>query len=189
MSKIKPWDVTASRHIHQDRWLSVRADDCVTAKGDAIAPYYVLEYPDWVHVIAITPEQKIVLIDQYRHGLGVVSLEVPAGNIDPSDGGPLAAAARELAEETGYVADEYRVVAKLSPNPATHSNMIHVVLALNARASARPQNDPSETIEISLVSVHDLLTGILLGEMVQALHVSSVFVGLEAAGLLSVAAK
>jgi 8-oxo-dGTP pyrophosphatase MutT (NUDIX family) len=163
--------------------------DCVTAEGDTIATYYVLKYPDWVHVIAITPEQKIVLIDQYRHSLDVVSLEVPAGSIDQSNGSLLAAAARELAEETGYVADEYRIVAKLSPNPTTHSNMIHVVLALNARASARPQNDPSEKVEISLVSVRDLLTGIFLGEMVQALHVSSVSLGLEATGLLSVTAE
>ena len=189
MTSIKPWHVTASRHIHQDRWISLRADDCVTADDHTIAPYYVLEYPDWVHVIAITPDHKIVTIDQYRHGIGAVSLEIPAGSIEDADAGPLEAAARELAEETGYTADEYRLVTKLSPNPATHSNTIHVVLALNAKPNAAQSNDPSEKIEVSLMTGRDLVAGILLGDMVQGLQVSSVLLGLEAAGLAILSAK
>lgn len=184
--KTGPWRITASCHIHQDRWISVRADDCITPDGVIVAPYYVLEYPDWVHVIAITPDQKIVLIDQYRHAIGKVSLEIPAGNIDPTDAGPIEAAARELLEETGYAADEYRLVTKLSPNPATHTNVIHVVLALNAQRLSDQLLDPSETIEASLMSCRDLLAGILLGDMIQGLQVSSVLLALENAGLITI---
>lgn len=185
-NKTGNWRVIASRHIHKDRWISVRADDCVTPDGVTVAPYYVLEYPDWVHVIAVTPDQKIVLIDQYRHALGGVSLEIPAGNIDPTDAGPIEAAARELVEETGYTADEYRLVTKLSPNPATHTNVIHVVLALNARKHSSQSLDPTEQITVSLMSCRDLVAGILLGDMIQALQVSSIFLALENAGLITI---
>lgn len=77
----------------------------------------------------------------------------------------------------------------MSPNPATHSNTIHVVLALNAKPNAAQSNDPSEKIEVSLMTGRDLVTGILLGDMVQGLQVSSVLLGLEAAGLIMLAAK
>ncbi|ANY83001.1 hypothetical protein BB934_32835 (plasmid) [Microvirga ossetica] len=117
-NRLLPWRVKASRHIHKDRWISVRADDCVTADGVDVAPFYVLEYPDVVLVLAITANDQVVLVRQYRHGLGEVTTEFPGGIIDPSDPDPIAAAARELADETGYFSDDLRIVGQLSAGAA-----------------------------------------------------------------------
>src|SRR3981081_726450 len=105
MNKVNllPWQIKASHVIHRDRWISLRADDWVTESGVEIAPYYVLEYRDWVHVVAITPSREVVLVRQYRHAIGEVSTEIPAGALDPGETDSLAAAARELREETGYI--------------------------------------------------------------------------------------
>jgi 8-oxo-dGTP pyrophosphatase MutT (NUDIX family) len=183
-SELSPWRVKRSRHVHRDRWISVRADNCETANGVSIEPYYVLEYPDWVHLVGITPDREVVLVRQYRHGVRAITLELPAGNVDCSDPDPLSAAARELAEETGYVADELRVVAQLSPNPATHTNTIHVVLALNARPTRQASPDPTEEIAVEIIPCDAAIELVLSGAMIQALHVSSLLIALHAAGLL-----
>lgn len=88
------------QYVLRDRWISVHADDCVTAEGVEISPYYVLEYPDWVNVVALDEYDHVLLIRQYRHGLGRISLELPCGGAEPGES-TLDAARRELLEETG----------------------------------------------------------------------------------------
>ena len=104
---LPPWRTTGSTHLVHDRWLKVRADKCLTAEGVEIAPYYVLEYPDWVEIIALDAEDHIYLVQQYRHGLGVVALELPGGAMDVSDASPVEAAAREL-RDAGHRQREQR---------------------------------------------------------------------------------
>src|SRR4051794_40784446 len=120
---LQPWTVLTSRHVHRDRWIAVRADECRSASGALIAPYYVLEYPDWVHVVALDHNDLLLLTRQYRQGDRSVSLELPCGTIDPSYSTPEAAARRELLEETGCTGT-FEPVGRFSPNPATHNNSI-----------------------------------------------------------------
>ena len=79
------WEVLSSKYVVKDRWLTLRADDCRNADGQVIAPYYVLEYPPWVNVLALTPEHNVVLIKQYRHGVRRIILELPGGALDEQD--------------------------------------------------------------------------------------------------------
>ena len=90
-----PWSVTGARSVIRDRWIDLRADDCLTSDGHVVAPYYVLRWPDWVQIVAIDDEDHVVLIEQYRHGLGIISLELPSGAIDAADASPIAAGKRE----------------------------------------------------------------------------------------------
>ena len=175
---LEPWTVRRSRHIVQDRWLNVRADDCMTADGVSIAPFYVLEYPDWVQVVSLDADDHIILVQQYRHGLGVTSLELPAGSFEPTDANPLEAAARELAEETGCAATSLRLIASLSPNPASHTNRAHVVLAEGVEWRHSPTPEATEHLQILRMPVGDVVRLCLAGEMVQAIHVASLALAL-----------
>jgi 8-oxo-dGDP phosphatase len=181
-----PWIVTASRMLFTDRWLRIRADDCVTADGHVVKPFYVLDYPDWVNIVAVTQDRHIVMIRQYRHGLGGTDFGLPAGNVAPTDTNPLAAAARELLEETGYRSFDLRVVASLSPNTATHSNRVHVILALAAEKVAAQALDPSETIEVELVPLDAVIERALSGEIHQSMHITALLMGLKAASLIEI---
>lgn len=179
------WRVLETRTVVKDRWVDLRADRCVTPAGVEIAPYYVLGYPDWVHVVAVTGDGRVVLVRQYRHAVGRSVLEIPGGAVDPADGDPLRAAQRELAEETGYAAPDWRLLGSFFPNPATHTNQVHVALALGAHPAAAPSLDAGEeglaTLTLPVREVLDGLAGGLLG---QSMHVAAVFLGLSAAGVL-----
>ena len=91
----KPWTVTASKYLVQDKWLTVRADRCQTARGVTVDPYYVLEYPDWVQIVAFDADNRILVTQQYRHAAGSLCLELPCGIVEAADETPLAAARRE----------------------------------------------------------------------------------------------
>jgi 8-oxo-dGDP phosphatase len=181
---LQPWIVKSSRRVLDDKWLKIRADTCETAAGVEVTPYFVLEYPDWVHIVAIDDRDHIILVEQYRHGLGRICLELPAGGIDPSDPDPLAAGRRELREETGYAADDWRLVAKLSPNPSNQDNFCHVVLATGAILQGETLNDPTEEIRVVRVPVAEAVSLALEGKLIQAMHVANLFLGLHAAGRL-----
>jgi len=157
-SAAKLWTVTSSRRLVSDRWLKLRADDCVTAEGAEVAPYYVLDYPDWVQVVAIDDQDHIILVEQYRHGLGDVTWELPAGAMDPSDSDPVAGAARELEEETGYGSDRWRYIARMTPNPASQSNHCHVILATEASLRRAPVDDPKERLNVFRVPVAEAVS-------------------------------
>ena len=181
---LKPWTVKASRRVLDDKWLKVRADTCETADGVEVSPYFVLEYPDWVHIVAIDTEDHLILVEQYRHGLGRICLELPAGGIDPSDADPLAAGRRELREETGYGAEAWRYVGKLSPNPANQGNFCHVVLATGATLQGATLDDPTEEIRVVRVPLDEAVRMALDGKLIQAMHVANLFLALSAAGRL-----
>jgi len=179
---LPPWQVKSSTYLHRDRWLKVRADDCMTAEGVEIAPYYVLEYPDWVEVIALDAEDNIYLIQQYRHGLGVVALELPGGAVDASDASPIEAAARELREETGLTATDWEYVGSLAANPATHTNLCHIVLARNVELTVTPADDPTERIRLIRMPIRQAVAMALEGKMIQVIHVAALTLGLHKAG-------
>jgi 8-oxo-dGTP pyrophosphatase MutT (NUDIX family) len=168
--------------VIRDRWVKLRSDDCVTAEGVEVAPYYVLEYPDWVHVVALDDEDHIILVQQYRHGYGGISLEVPAGAIDREDPSPVEAAAREFEEETGYVAEQWRYFGKHSPNPATHTNFCHTVLAQGARQNGQKLNDPTEQIKVVRMPVQEAVRHACDGTIVNAPQVASLAIALSAIG-------
>lgn len=180
------WQVTSSQTLLQDRWIDLRADRCVTGSGTVIEPYYVLGYPDWVHVVALTDTDELVLVRQYRHGVKAMVLELPGGAADASDPDMVATARRELLEETGFVAAEMQHVTSLFPNPAIQSNRLHVMLATGLRREAAPSLDPGEDgLTIETMPVDAVLAGLSQGLIGQALHVAGLLLGLGKAGRLN----
>ena len=100
--KNRPWKVLKSEYLARRPWFTVRHESLELPDGRRVPDYYVFEYPDWINITAITRQGEFVLIDQYRHALGETRYEIPAGVSEASDASMLAAAQRELAEETGY---------------------------------------------------------------------------------------
>lgn len=165
----RPWKILASEYLAQRPWFTVRHERLELPDGTRVPDYYVLEYPDWVNIIARTRDGRFVLIDQYRHGLQRTDYELPAGCCEPTDASPLAAAQRELREETGYGGGTWCEWMHLAPNPSTQNNWTHCFLATDVERLSDQQTEASEDIRIHLLTrdeVHALLTE---GGIIQAL--------------------
>jgi len=176
---LKPWRIVKSSVSWQDRWLKVRTDSCLTDSGRTIEPYHVIEYPPWITVIALTPDRQMVLVRQYRHGAKEIVTEIPCGVVDQSDPSPAHAAARELAEETGYEGDPPRLTGSFYANPANQNNMVSSFLITNARRTKKQMLDPNEEIEVVLMNLRDFLRSAIIGEIkLQGMHNSALLLAL-----------
>ena len=149
------WDYLGSQPAFEGQIMKVRLDRYHFKPGQITRDYTVLEFGDWVNVIALTPEDQVVLVRQWRHGVRQTCLEIPGGMIDAEDASPAAAAARELEEETGYVAAELIHIGTVQANPAIQNNLCHTYLALDAKPSGRQDFDPTELIELDLKTLDE----------------------------------
>src|SRR5580692_6234900 len=147
---IKPWTIVSSKPAGDYRIFKVRIDRKISPRTGTEHDFYVIDCPNWVNVIATTPDDQLVMIEQYRHGSNTVELEIPGGIIDPADASPEAAGARELAEETGYVGEEPVIVGHVFPNPAIMSNHCYTVLVRNCRLAKAVQFDAGEDLATKL---------------------------------------
>ncbi len=153
------WKVIDREYLIERPWLTARRDKVELPDGRIIEEYYVLEYPDWVNVIAITKEGQFVMEKQYRHGLGVNSTELPCGVMEKGEK-PLEAAQRELLEETGYGNGSWSKLMTIAPNPGSMNNLTHCYLAVGVEKIAEPSLDDTEELNVHLMSeeeVKDLL--------------------------------
>lgn len=184
----KGWKTIESESLVKDRWIDLRADKCITPEGREIGPYYVLSYSDWINVVAITPNEQILLTRQYRHAAGQTFWEIPGGGVDPNDPDHCAAAGRELEEETGYRAEKIELIATFFPNPASHTNRLHTFLAHNVRPIGEQQLDAGEEgLTVHLMPIPELIERLRDGFLGQALHTSSVLTALLSSGRLKAA--
>jgi ADP-ribose pyrophosphatase len=125
--------------------------DAVHPRTGATKRFSALRCTDWVNVIAVTKQAQIVILRQYRPGTDEICIEIPGGMIDPGEA-PQVAAARELEEETGYRADNWRALGVCAPNPAMQNNRLHTYLAIDAELRGTEAPDDGEVLEVSTVS-------------------------------------
>lgn len=163
------WKVLDSTYLFREPWLTVRRDSVEVSNGQVIPSYYVLEYPEWVNVIAITKEGKFVLVRQYRHGLERISYELCAGVCEKEDGSPLQSAQRELLEETGYGNGKWEEYMIISPNPSTHTNKTYCYLATGVEKLKEQELDETETLTVHLLSREEVKELLVRNEIMQAL--------------------
>ncbi len=162
------YSTLSSEYLFRRPWLTVRKDAISLPDGRVNPEYYVLEYPDWINVIAITADGCFVMERQYRHGLGVMSLEICAGVIEPGET-PLEAARRELMEETGFGGGIWEETMILSANPSTTSNLVHCFIARGVKQTGERHLDPTECIDTVLMSRSEVYEALKNGTIVQAL--------------------
>jgi 8-oxo-dGTP pyrophosphatase MutT (NUDIX family) len=143
--------------------------------------FSVIECTDWVNVIALTAEQQVVLVRQFRAGTASVCLEIPGGMVDAGEEAA-AAAARELFEETGYRAASWQRLGAVAPNPAIFGNQLHIFLAEGAYRAGAAEPEGSEVIDVELLPLSEVWRAIREGVIEHALVVAA-FAHLAARGV------
>jgi 8-oxo-dGTP pyrophosphatase MutT (NUDIX family) len=153
---IKPWKKISSKPVGDFRIFKIRADICVNPRTGKEHDFFILDSVNWVNVIAVTPDQQLVMVRQYRHGSETVELEIPGGMMDPHETDPVATAVRELREETGYEGENARLLGKIHSNPAILSNTTFTVLIENCHLKHGVEFDHGEDLETVLMPVAEI---------------------------------
>lgn len=162
------WEVLSSEYLIRRPWLTARRDRVRLPNGTINEEFYVLEYPAWVNVIAVTDDSRFVLIRQYRHGIGETNFEIVAGVCEDGEE-PVTAAKRELLEEAGYGGGEWKELMAISGNSSTTNNLTHCFIATGVKNMGKQHLDATEDIEIHLVSRDEMLRMLMRGDIKQAL--------------------
>ncbi|MDR1558014.1 MAG: NUDIX hydrolase [Tannerellaceae bacterium] len=166
------WKVIKSEYLHREPWLTVRRECVELPNGNRIPSYYILEYPDWVNIIAITKEKQFVFVKQYRHGIKETRFELCAGVCEKEDATPLISAQRELLEETGYGNGIWEEYMHISPNASTHTNLTHCFLAKDVEKIGEQKLEESEDLSVHLLSIDEVKALLFADEIRQALMVA-----------------
>lgn len=136
--------------------------------------FVVVHAPDWVNVLALTRDGRLVLVRQFRFGIDALSLEIPGGVMEPGED-PVEAGLRELREETGFTGRNARLLGSVHPNPAIQSNRCHLVLVDDAERTAALEWDETEEIEVAMMPVDELLAHARAGGITHSLVLNALF--------------
>ena len=153
---IQPWKTIRSTPLGDFRIFKMRSDFKISPRTGKEHDFFVLDSVDWVNVVAVTPDQQLVMVEQYRHGSNTVELEIPGGMMDKHERDPVATAVRELREETGYEGENARLLGSIQSNPAILTNKTYTVLIENCRLQHGVEFDSGEDIITSLVPVAEI---------------------------------
>lgn len=162
------WEVVKSEYLHRRPWLTVRRDEVRLPNGVVHPEYYVLEYPTWINVIALTEDGKFVMVKQYRHGLGIVATELCAGVAEEGEE-PIEAAKRELLEETGFGGGEWELNMVISANPGSQNNLSYSFIARGVKPMTTQHLDATEDIKVEILTEDEVWQMLVNDDMKQAL--------------------
>ncbi|TBR57226.1 NUDIX hydrolase [Westiellopsis prolifica IICB1] len=179
MQELQKWKLLQSKLVLNHPWCQVRQDEILLPTGKIIDDYFVHIKPEVAIILAITTNQEVVFVRQYRHAVEDFFIELPAGSFDPNQESAEIAAKRELQEETGYTATEIKKVATLYDRPSKDTNQLHLFLAKDVIKTSEQELDVTEEIEVILIPVESVLEKIIQGEIRVAGSIAALFLGLN----------
>jgi ADP-ribose pyrophosphatase len=171
---IRPWQIRRSERVLDGRVFKVRKDLTINPRTGQPHDMFVMEQPDWVNVIPLTPDKQVVMIEQWRHGTRTIELETPGGLMDAGET-PEVCGRRELLEETGYEPDRMIQLGTVHPNPAIQSNTQHYLLASGCRKVAEPNLDHAEDIIVRLAPLGDLPAMVRAGKITHGVVIAGFY--------------
>jgi ADP-ribose pyrophosphatase len=176
--ELRHWTVRSSSYRVDEPFLRVRSDTVELPDGTIIEGYFVRESRGFAIVAALTPDRRLVLVRQYKHGIGQVVLEMPAGMIDAGEA-PETCAVRELAEETGYAGDPPRLLRSLFADPTSSNASFHVYLIENAVPKFAQSLDLTEAIVVETASIEELHAAVRDGRIGSGSQVAAAYIALD----------
>jgi ADP-ribose pyrophosphatase len=176
--QLRHWTVRSSNYRFNEPFLRVRSDTVELPDGTIIEDYFVRESRGFAIVVALTPERRVVLVRQYKHGIAQIVLEMPAGMIDEGES-PEACAVRELAEETGYAGDPPQLLRSLFADPTSSNASFHVFLVENAVLKFAQSLDTTEAILVETVTIDDLEAAARDGRIGSGSQVAAAYIALD----------
>jgi ADP-ribose pyrophosphatase len=177
------WKLLSSHYIHKGPWATLRSDRCEMPSGHIVEDYYVLEYANWVNAVALTEDNKILMVHQYRHAAGILSLEIPGGVIDPGETAGQGIR-RELLEETGYEFNDFEHLCTIYANPSTANNNTTCYLARGGKKVQGQHLDAQEQIVVETFTIAEVKQLLTDNKIAQALHCTGLFYALMKLGEL-----
>ncbi|MCF7668819.1 MAG: NUDIX hydrolase [Verrucomicrobia bacterium] len=173
--KVQPWASVGSKTIGDYRIFSIRSDYKISPITGEQHDFFVIDTTDWVNVIAVTPNNELVMIEQYRHGSNSIELEIPGGMVDDEDESPMSAGLRELREETGFEGDSPRLLGSILPNPAIMNNRSYTFLVKNCRHLHPVEFDYSEDLVTHLVPITEVPGLVISGRIKHSIVLNALY--------------
>jgi ADP-ribose pyrophosphatase len=168
------WKKLSSKYLSKHIYFTAREDRCEMPDGKIVDPYFVVELPETVCAMAITENNEVVLVKQYRHPIEETILELPGGFIDENETAEMAVA-RELQEETGYRFSGFQYLGRVAANPGVLNNFTVLFLATGGKKVTDQHLDTNEEIEVKLYSIAEVRAMLMNNEFKQALHTTCLF--------------
>jgi 8-oxo-dGTP pyrophosphatase MutT (NUDIX family) len=172
---IRPWQTIQSKPLGNFHIFKLRSDEKISPRNGIAHNFFVIDCVNWVNVVAVTPDDQLVMVEQYRHGSNTVELEIPGGTADATDASPVETGVRELREETGYEGENARSIGEIFPNPAIMSNKCYTVLLENCRLRHPLKLDSGEDLITRLVPIRDIPGLVAAGKIQHALVVVALY--------------
>ena len=172
---LKDWKLIGSKPAGDFRIFKIRSDEKISPRTGKHCDFFVIEAVDWVNVIAVTPADELVMVEQYRHGSNTVELEIPGGIMDPGESDPVTTGVRELREETGYEGERAQILGQVSGNPAILSNICFTVIVENCRCLHPVELDSGEDLITRLVPATEIPRMVASGKFFHPLVVVALY--------------
>lgn len=175
---MKKWDVVESKVLVESPWITFRKDRCILPDGTEIPDYYWWQERDFAVVFGVTTDNKVVLVEQYRHGIKDINLELPAGLIDEGEE-PINAAKRELLEETGFLTDNIKFQRIMYYDAGKSSKKGYLFFAKNLINTGSQCLDQTECINIKLIDFDKIIELINNGTIKSTGAVAAILLALQ----------